>query len=115
LDKFLYQEVGQRVEQIATMTYDSSAFHPALYRLWIREQVKGIRGSLENSDVELFIGISVSREQTRSHRPNIESLENGLAGLCAGLTKPHNIQGIAIYADWEFSQSDWKLWEIWQR
>lgn len=110
-----YREVGERVEQIATMTYDSYTFHPALYRLWIREQVKGISSRLENSGVELFIGISVSREQTRSHQPDVESLANGLAGLCAGLTKSNTIQGIAIYADWEFSQSDWQLWQAWQR
>jgi len=110
-----YQEVGQRVEQIATMTYDSYTFHPALYRLWMREQVKGIISSLENSGVELFIGVSVSREQTRSHQPDIENLANGLAGLCAGLTEANTIQGVAIYADWEFSQSDWQLWQAWQR
>lgn len=106
-----YQEVGQRVEQIATMTYDSYTFHPALYRLWMREQVKGISRSLENSDTELFIGISVSQEQTRTHLPTVENLENGLAGICAGLTNPKAVQGISIYADWEFSQSNWQLWQ----
>ena len=110
-----YQEVGQRVEQIATMTYDSYTFHPALYRLWMREQVKGISSSLENSDVELLIGISVSREETRSHQPTVEDLANGLAGVCAELTSQKTVQGIAIYADWEFSQSDWQVWQTWQR
>jgi hypothetical protein len=110
-----YQEVGQRVDQIATMTYDSYTFQPALYRIWLREQVKGISSSLENSDVELFIGISVSQEQTRSHQPAIENLANGLAGICAGLTNQKTIQGIAVYADWEFSQSDWQVWQAWQR
>jgi Chitinase len=110
-----YQKVGQRVDQIATMTYDSYALHPALYRLWMREQVKGISSSLENSDVELFIGISVSQEKTPSHQPVVESLANGLAGLCAGLADPKAVQGVAIYADWEFSQSEWQLWQAWQR
>ncbi len=110
-----YQEVGQRVDQIATMTYDSYTFHPALYRLWMREQVKGISSSLENSGVELFIGISVSQEKTLSHRPAVESLANGLAGLCVGITTPKTVQGVAIYADWEFSKPDWQVWHAWQR
>lgn len=110
-----YQEVGQRVDQIATMTYDSYTFHPALYRLWMREQIKGISSSLEGSDVELLIGISVSQEPTLSHRPAIESLTNGLSGICAGLKSQNSIQGIAVYADWEFSQSDWQVWQSWQR
>ena len=110
-----YQKVGQQVDQIATMTYDSYTFHPALYRLWMREQVKGISGSLKNSDVELLIGISVSQEKTISHRPAIESLANGLAGICASLTKTKSVQGIAVYADWEFSTGEWKVWQAWQR
>jgi Glycosyl hydrolases family 18 len=110
-----YQEVGQRVEQIATMTYDSYAFHPVLYRLWIREQIHGISRSLANADVELLIGISVSREKTRSHQPAVESLANGLAGVCAELPNQKTVQGIAIYADWEFSQSDWQVWQAWQK
>jgi Glycosyl hydrolases family 18 len=110
-----YQEVGQRVKQIATMTYDSYTFHPALYRLWMREQVKGISSSLENSDVGLFIGISVSQEKTLSHRPAVESLANGLAGLCAGITNSKTVQGVAIYADWEFADSEEQLWQAWQR
>jgi hypothetical protein len=110
-----YQKVGQRAEQIATMTYDSYTFHPALYRLWMREQFHGISKSLENSDIELLIGISVSQEKTRSHQPAVENLASGLAGLCAGLTNPKVVQGIAIYADWEFSQSEWEIWQAWQR
>ena len=110
-----YQKVGHRVDQIATMTYDSYTFHPALYRLWMREQVKGISRSLENSDVGLFIGISVSQEKTLSHRPAVESLANGLAGLCAGITNPKAVQGVAIYADWEFTDSEEQLWQAWQR
>ncbi len=109
-----YQEVALRVDQIATMTYDSYTFAPALYRLWLREQVKGISHSLEHSGVELLTGISVSREQTPSHRPAVESLANGLAGLCAGVTGASDIQGIAIYADWEFDPSDWRTWQDWQ-
>lgn len=110
-----YQDVGQRVDQIATMTYDSYTFHPAFYRLWMREQVRGISSSLQNSDVELLIGISVSREETLSHQPTVESLANGLAGVCAGVTRQKVVQGVAIYANWEFSQKDWQLWNEWQR
>lgn len=109
-----YREVGQRVEQIATMTYDSYTFHPALYRLWMREQIKGISSSLKNNDVEVLIGISVSQERTLSHWPAVESLENGLAGICIEIPQ-EAINGIAVYADWEFSQSDWQVWDAWQR
>jgi len=37
-----YREVASRVDQIATMTYDSRMPHPALYRLWLYGQARAI-------------------------------------------------------------------------
>jgi hypothetical protein len=114
-----YQAVAGRVDQIATMSYDSYMPTPALYRLWLREEVRGISSSLANSEVELLIGISVSREDTLSHHPTVEDLQNGLGGLCAAQansSRPEDkVQGVAIYADWEFSEKDWQLWQEWQK
>jgi hypothetical protein len=114
-----YQAVAGRVDQIATMTYDSYMPTPALYRLWLREEVRGISSSLANSEVELLIGISVSREDTLSHHPTAEDLQNGLGGLCAAQansSQPEDkVQGVAIYADWEFAEKDWQLWREWQK
>lgn len=110
-----YRLVGQRVNQIATMTYDSYMPHAALYRLWMREQVKGISASLGNTEVELLIGLSVSHERTRTHQPRVENLESGLAGICVAISDSEIVQGVAIYADWEFSQADRHIWETWQR
>jgi hypothetical protein len=113
-----YQAVAGRVDQIATMTYDSFTPHPAAYRLWLREQVKGISKSLENSDVHLLIGVSISREHSTSHRPHVENMKSGLAGICAGVLDSaqarYTVQGVAIYASWEANTTDWQLWDAWQ-
>ena len=37
-----YQAVGGYADQIAVMTYDSYSPHGAVYRFWVREQVKAI-------------------------------------------------------------------------
>jgi hypothetical protein len=115
---FYYQSVAQRVNQIATMTYDSYSPHSAIYRLWLREQVHGISRSLSNSNTKLLWGVSVSREDTLSHHPGVENLSSGLAGICAGLAdlpRPnHVVQGVAIYADWEFTPTDQQIWSAWQ-
>lgn len=111
-----YAQVARRSDQIATMTYDSYAPADALYRVWMREQVHGISRAVEQSRTELLIGISVSREETLAHRPNSESLGNGLAGLCAALSDgTTDAQGVAIYGDWEFSDSDQQIWNEWLR
>jgi hypothetical protein len=110
-----YRMIGSQVDQIVTMTYDSYSPHAALYRLWMREQVKEIAKSVEGTGAELLVGVSVSRESTNSHQPAAENLKSGLAGICAGISDGGVVQGISVYADWEFSQSDWQVWQTWQR
>ena len=110
-----YQEVAVRVDQIVTMTYDSLMPHAALYRAWMREQVQGISESVEDTDAELLIGVSVSEEKTATHHPGAENLANGLAGICAALKDGSpSIDGVAIYAAWEATAADWVLWDRWQ-
>ena len=85
--------VADRVDHIAVMSYDSFAFHPALYRLWMREQVRGITKSLAEADAELLMGLSVSRERTSTHRPRAEN--SRAAWLASVLACPIS-QGTAI-------------------
>jgi hypothetical protein len=79
--------------------------------------VKGISKSLEGSEVDLLIGISISREHTTSHHPDVENMQSGLAGICAGwldLAQVRDkVQGVAIYAAWEAEATDWQLWDEW--
>ncbi len=111
----LDQAVASRVDQIATMTYDSLMPLPALYRLRMREQVRGIGRSLAQSDVALLIGIPVSRERTLTHKPKTGALTHGLAGLCAGLLDTEALgaerlpEGVAMYAAWEAEPADWEI------
>jgi hypothetical protein len=109
-----YQEVAVRVDQIVTMTYDSLMPHAALYRAWMREQVKGITERVGDTDVELLVGVSVSGEKTATHHPGAENLASGLAGICTALKDgSHSIDGVAIYAAWEATAADWVLWDRW--
>ena len=112
-DSAYYQAVAEHVDQIATMTYDSFMPTPALYSLWLREQVVGVGRALSDSDTEWLVGISVSREKTRTHRPEAENMGAGIAGACAGAARSRlaGLQGIAVYAAWEADQNDWLLWE----
>lgn len=111
------QAVAMRADQIVAMAYDSSAPWAALYRFWIREQVRGLNQALVNSPAQLIIGVSVSREVTWTHNPTAENLHNGLAGVCAALSRigpmERKVAGIAMYASWEADVSDWMTWERW--
>ncbi len=111
-----YRQVAEQADQIVVMTYDSYLIHPALYRLWMREQVRGITSSLSGMKTPLVFGLSVSREDTAAHHPSVENIQSGLAGICAGLrsSPSANVQGIAIYASWEANATDWQAWDLWQ-
>ena len=116
-DEAYYQAVAERVDQIVVMGYDSGMPTPALYRLWMREQVLNLERSLEAAEVEVLIGLSVSEERTLTHHPHAENMRNGLAGVCAGHRHRDGtdarVKGIAIYASWEAGQENWSTWEQW--
>lgn len=111
--------VAARVDQIVSMTYDSTLPNAALYRFWLREQVLGLNQALVDSPVELLIGISVSREATRTHHPQAENLRSGLAGACSALSliSPNEraVKGVAVYASWEADSLDWQTLKGWLR
>jgi len=112
-----YREVAQRVDQISAMTYDSQMIDPESYHLWMSEQVVGIGNSIAGLDTELLIGLSISREETFTHHPAIESVDNALIGICNGIQAlgddAHPISGAAMYASWEATDADWEIWDRW--
>ncbi len=116
-DSDYYQAVAERVDQIVVMGYDSGMPTSALYRLWLREQVRGIESSLDDSEVEVLIGLSASEERTITHHPRAENIRSGLAGACRGMRHRDGtearVRGIAIYASWEAGEDDWAVWEQW--
>lgn len=111
------RQVAERVDQIAVMSYDSMMPMGWLYRLWLREQTRGFGSSLADSEVELLLGVSVSRERTTTHKPVAENLQNGLSGICAGIATSADarrvVSGVAIYASWEADETDWQVWQDW--
>ncbi len=110
-----YREVAKRVDQISSMTYDSQIIESFAYQRWMSEQIVGVSKSISGLDTELLIGFSISREETFTHRPAVENIDNALSGICkgvAGLTRhDHPVSGAAMYASWEATDSDWDVWD----
>jgi hypothetical protein len=111
-----YRQIGERVDQIALMTYDSLQQHPSLYRLWSRFEVIEITQALQGMDVQVFIGIPTwEEEQTVGHRAYAENMKSGLQGAIDGLNDhdsvPSVITGVAIYPFWETSDAEWATYE----
>jgi len=113
-----YREVARRVDQVALMTYDSALPHAAFYRRWGRFQVIALSQALQESGVDVLIGVPASREVTLTHMPWAESMESGLLGMVDGLNdaaaRARTITGVAVYPYWEATDGDWdayrRLW-----
>lgn len=77
-----YNEVAKHVNQIAVMTYDSHLPLRALYRMWVTMEVRRITNAVEDSEVDLLFGVSVSDEVTQAHQPDVERLKTAMYGMC---------------------------------
>jgi hypothetical protein len=113
-DARYYQEVADRVDQIAVMVYDSGLPLPFLYRYWTRFQVIEVSQALEGTGVELFFGVPTSEEWTLTHWPGAENMQSGLQGTVDGLndakTPPSVVTGVAIYPYWETDAAEWAVY-----
>lgn len=102
-----FQRVGQSVDQIVLMAYDSGLVFPRDYLNWMRYQVERSQDALGNDPTELIIGASLSAEWTLSHQTQAEILRLALAGMMLGLAE--RLDGIAIYSFWETKDNQSKL------
>jgi hypothetical protein len=110
-----YRKVANHVDQIAVMVYDSGFPLAWMYRQWVKFEVISISRALEGLDIELLIGIPTSEEPTDTHHPGAENMRSGLQGIINGLndraSSPLEIDGVAIYPEWETDHDEWKTYE----
>lgn len=106
--------VAARVDQIAFMTYDTFMPFPKLHRVYIRSQTRTLvrAARMGNPRAEVLLGVPSYDEHTLSHMRHVETLDNTLRGIRAGLldlnegTEP--FAGVAIYASWTTDEEEWR-------
>jgi hypothetical protein len=115
-----FQQVAARADQMALMSYDSSAQQVKWYQ-WI--MARWTKRSLEltaNSPrkTRILMGIPTYEDAGTTwgpvyHNPKVENIETALSGIHRGLNgwkkKPAHFQGVSIYSDWVTSDDEWKL------
>jgi len=115
-----YRRVGELVDQVAVMTYDSYAPTPLAYRLFQREQTLGVLHSLAGTHAEVLIGVPTYEEPRTNHNPEAENVANGLVGVVDALARldaseRQGFTGVAIYAHWEMDPAKWATYQrLWQ-
>jgi hypothetical protein len=112
-DKAYYQRIDLYADQIAVMMYDTAIQWKKVYQStmshWTREVLDWTPNTM------ILLGLSGYDDDVDYHNPKIETIENGLLGIHAGLSKyselPDNYAGVAIYCEWEMTDEKWDQFE----
>ncbi|MCB0218852.1 MAG: hypothetical protein KDH09_04100 [Chrysiogenetes bacterium] len=109
------KEVAARVDQMAFMTYDTAITSPAVFQWFLALQARTLLSlSVEaNPEIELFLGVPSYREESQFHNSDIENVGTAVDALSAALPEigsgRANLSGLAVYASWTTSETDWRV------
>jgi len=107
-----FRQVASRVDHLAVMMYDTGLRWRKIYQRlmadWTFEALSWAGGK------EVLLGVPAYDDAgVGYHDPAVESLENALPGIHAGLARsgalPGHYRGIAVYCEWEMDDAKWSL------
>jgi hypothetical protein len=111
-----YARVAAIVDQLVIMAYDTALPTSSLYRRYVSWAARSVAGALDKpgSKVRVLMGIPTYEPYSFMHRRGVETPENALAGVVAGLRglgAGGTFEGVAIYAEWTTDAKDWRAYE----
>jgi hypothetical protein len=115
-----YRRVAMVADQIVIMAYDTALPTPGLYKRYVAYAAEAGTESIlkASSSARLLMGVPTYDETGLMHRRAVESPENALLGVVAGLRGlggGGTFEGIALYAEWTTDPEEWAVYErIWR-
>ena len=111
-----YARVATTVDQIVIMAYDTALPTASLYRRYVRWAARSVAGALDasGSEARVLMGIPTYEPYGFMHRRGVETPENALAGVVAGLRglgAGGTFEGVALYAEWTTDAAEWSAYE----
>jgi hypothetical protein len=115
-----YARVAAIVDQIVIMAYDTALPTPSLYRRYVRWAARSVAGALDasGSDARVLMGVPTYEPYGFMHRRGVETPENAIVGVVAGLRglgAGGTFEGVALYAEWTTDESEWLAYERYWR
>jgi len=115
-----YARVAATVDQIVIMAYDTALPTPSLYRRYVRWATRSVAGALDGSGSEarVLMGVPTYEPYGFMHRRGVETPDNALMGVVAGLRglgAGGTFEGVALYAEWTTDAADWAAYERYWR
>jgi len=115
-----YARVAAVVDQIVIMAYDTALPTPYFYRRYVKWASSSVAGALDasGSNARVLMGIPTYEPFGFMHRAGVETPENALPGIVAGLRglgAGGTFEGIALYAEWTTDPREWSVYErLWR-
>ena len=115
-----YGRVAPLADQIVIMAYDTALPTSSLYRRYVAWATSSVTGALaaRHSRTRVLLGVPTYDETGFMHRAGVETPENALLGVVAGLRglgAGGTFEGVALYAEWTTSPRDWAVYErVWR-
>ncbi|MBZ0282511.1 MAG: hypothetical protein K8L97_17355 [Anaerolineae bacterium] len=107
------QRVALLADQIVVTGYNSGLDTAEDYATWVAYQVQAFAGAMAALDTttQILIGVPTYDAQPPMHDPAVENVQSAIQGIRDGMTQAGEaasyISGIAIYAEWQTTDSDW--------
>jgi hypothetical protein len=115
-----YGRVAALADQIVIMAYDTALPTTGLYRRYVAWATSSVTSSLaaSRSRTRVLLGVPTYDETGFMHRGGVETPENALLGVVAGLRglgAGGTFEGVALYAEWTTDAKDWAVYErVWR-
>jgi hypothetical protein len=115
-----YARVASVVDQLVIMAYDTALPTPNFYRRYVRWASRSVAGALDESgsSARVLMGIPTYEPFGFMHRAGVETPENALPGIVAGLRglgAGGTFEGVALYAEWTTDPREWSVYErLWR-
>jgi hypothetical protein len=115
-----YARVAAVSDQIVIMAYDTALPTAPLYRRYVAWSTASVAGALvaSGSHARVLMGVPTYEDFGFMHRSGVETLDNALAGVVAGLRglgAGGTFEGVALYAEWTTDEDDWAVYErLWR-
>lgn len=113
-----YARVSAAADQVVVMTYDTGLPTPASYRRYVSYAAACVTRALAGSRSRVLLGIPTYDETGLMHRAGVETPENAILGVVAGLRglgAGGTFEGVALYAEWTTDDGEWGAYErLWR-
>lgn len=115
-----YARVAAVSDQIVVMAYDTGLPTPGLYRRYVSYAAGAVTRTLSGSHLRarVLMGVPTYDATGLMHREDVESADNALLGVIAGLRGVGGggtFEGVALYAAWTTDDAEWARYDqLWR-